>query len=215
MREALAARSGRDFVVSGPSPLAAAGRQCARALKGVLLLLLRHPAVIAAVLLVGAGFVAVATNALLGQSARHPAPLFGLKPFEKRLGSIATPLPPARPLPPAPPPVAPAAAPAPTPVPAAPIPPAKPAQVRDPIGDLIRAGEAGASTASAETARVAAAQKALTKLGYGPLKADGMAGAGTRQALERFEKDRRLPVTGELKPRTVKELSAQAGMPID
>jgi hypothetical protein len=213
VREALAARSGRDFVMSGPSPLAAAGKQCGRALKGVLLLVLRYPAVLAALLLLGAGFAAVTTNALLGQTARHPAPLFGLKPFEKRVASVAAPLPPSRPAAPAP--LPPVAAPAPTPAPVAPTPPAKPAQPRDPIGDLIRAGEAGASVASPETARIAAAQKALTKLGYGPLKADGMAGAGTRQAIERFEKDRRLPVTGELKPKTVKELSAQAGMPVE
>jgi hypothetical protein len=215
VREALAARSGRDFVVSGPSPLAAAGKQCARALKGSLLLVLRYPAVVGAVLLLAAGFAAVATNALLHQTARHPAPLFGLRPFEKRVVPIPTPLPPSRPAP------APVAAPAPAPGPAAapvamtPTPAAKPAQNRDPIGDLIRAGEAGASLPGPEGARIAAAQKALTKLGYVALKADGMAGPGTRQAIERFERDRRLPVTGELKPKTLKELSAQAGMPIE
>jgi hypothetical protein len=32
------------------------------------------------------------------------------------------------------------------------------------------------------------AQKALTRLGYGPLKADGVAGPGTRRAVEAFQR---------------------------
>ena len=46
---------------------------------------------------------------------------------------------------------------------------------------------------------------AASKLGYGPLKSDGVFGHGTRQAIEHFERDRRLPVTGELDPRTVRD----------
>ena len=49
---------------------------------------------------------------------------------------------------------------------------------------------------------MAAAQRALTKLGYGTLKSDGAIGPGTRQAIEKFERDRRLPVTGDLNSRT-------------
>jgi hypothetical protein len=214
VREALAARSGRDFVVSGPSAAAAAGKHCARLLGGALLFVLRRPAVTLCVLVVAIGFAAVARNALVGQSARHPAPLFG-SASDKRVAPA--PLPPLRPVAvPAPavatpvtaPPAAPAAS-------LAPTPPPKPAASRDPIGDLIRSGEPAAAPSKPEAARIAAAQRALTKLGYGPLKADGMAGAGTRQAIERFEKERRLPVSGELTPRTVKELSAQAGLPIE
>jgi peptidoglycan hydrolase-like protein with peptidoglycan-binding domain len=55
----------------------------------------------------------------------------------------------------------------------------------------------------------------LSKLGYAALRSDGVIGPGTRQAIEKFERDRRLPVTGELNPRTVRELSAQAGMAIE
>jgi peptidoglycan hydrolase-like protein with peptidoglycan-binding domain len=88
---------------------------------------------------------------------------------------------------------------------------------RDAIGDLIRTGEPGTRPPAnvGEPGRVAAAQRALIKLGYGPLKADGVMGAGTRQALERFEKDRRLPVTGELAARTVRDLAAQSGIGIE
>jgi peptidoglycan hydrolase-like protein with peptidoglycan-binding domain len=55
----------------------------------------------------------------------------------------------------------------------------------------------------------------LNKLGYGPLKTDGVIGEGTRQALERFERDRRLPVTRELSSRTLRELSAQADLSLE
>jgi peptidoglycan hydrolase-like protein with peptidoglycan-binding domain len=40
-------------------------------------------------------------------------------------------------------------------------------------------------------------------------------GPGTRQAIERFERERKLTVTGELGPRTVRELAAAAGQPIE
>jgi peptidoglycan hydrolase-like protein with peptidoglycan-binding domain len=86
---------------------------------------------------------------------------------------------------------------------------------------MIRAGDGASNAARATEAKadqqrpVAAAQRALTKLGYGPLKADGIMGEGTRQALERFERDRRLAVTRDLSPRTIRELSAQAGVPIE
>ena len=63
--------------------------------------------------------------------------------------------------------------------------------------------------------QVASAQRALQKLGYGPLKADGIFGQGTRQAIERFERDRRLTPTGELGPRTVRELSAQSDIRVE
>ncbi len=60
---------------------------------------------------------------------------------------------------------------------------------------------------------VLAGQRALAKLGYG-VKADGIMGAGTRQAIERFEQDRRLPVTGEFGARTARELSAASGITV-
>ena len=61
--------------------------------------------------------------------------------------------------------------------------------------------------------RVAAAQRALLKLGYG-VRVDGLTGPGTRQAIETFERDRRLPVTGELTQRTIRELAVQSGIAI-
>jgi peptidoglycan hydrolase-like protein with peptidoglycan-binding domain len=40
-------------------------------------------------------------------------------------------------------------------------------------------------------------------------------GPATRTAIERFERDRRLTPTGELNPRTVRELTAAFGQPLD
>ena len=53
---------------------------------------------------------------------------------------------------------------------------------------------------------VVAAQKALTELGYGPLKADGDLGPGTRQAIEKYQRDAGLKVTGELHAETLQVL---------
>jgi hypothetical protein len=103
--------------------------------------------------------------------------------------------------------------------PPAPSVPSKPAAARDEIGELIRASGALVPPANVGPTdapeRVAAGQRALTKLGYGPLKADGIMGPGTRQAIERFERDRRLAVTGELGSRTARELAAQSGLPVE
>jgi hypothetical protein len=94
------------------------------------------------------------------------------------------------------------------------------AQQRDPIGDLIRSGTVAGSSLQAETGRgpaaesrpVLSAQRALNRLGFGPVKADGVFGEETRAALERFERDRRITVTRDLSPRTLRELTAASGM---
>jgi hypothetical protein len=72
------------------------------------------------------------------------------------------------------------------------------------------------SDANAETGSIASpsdvkasirtAQTVLARLGYGPLTADGAMGARTRRALEAFERDHGLMVTGELGPHTVTAL---------
>jgi peptidoglycan hydrolase-like protein with peptidoglycan-binding domain len=62
---------------------------------------------------------------------------------------------------------------------------------------------------------IVAAQRALVKLGYGPIKVDGVFGQETRQAIERFERDRRLAPTGELGTRTARELTAASGIRVE
>ena len=84
---------------------------------------------------------------------------------------------------------------------------------RDPIGALIRSEDTTASVTPKADKAVMQAQRALSKLGYGPLKADGMMGTNTRAAIEKFERDRKLPVKGEPAGRTLRELAARAGLP--
>jgi hypothetical protein len=68
---------------------------------------------------------------------------------------------------------------------------------------------------SAGARRVAAVQRALTQYGYGQLKPTGAVGADTQAAISKFERDRKLPVTGQMSDRLVKELTAMIGHPID
>ena len=72
-----------------------------------------------------------------------------------------------------------------------------------------------ATAQSAGARRVAGVQRALTQYGYGQLKATGAVGADTQAAISKFERDRKLPVTGQMSDRLVKELTAMIGHPID
>jgi len=235
MREALAARFDRDFVAVSHvehrrSWLGAALRPAR--------IVLTHPREVLAGLILLAASTAITVNALGLQRGRHPAPLFS--PM-RVAPPVQAPIPPARPVQsqaqlqaqpqPAPAPAAATAALRPAKTSATPIAelvrtsevPVRPAASaeaklsRDAIGDLIRTGEPGTRPPATvgEPGRVAAAQRALIKLGYGPLKADGVMGPGTPQALAGFEKDRRLPVTGERAARTVRDLAAQSGIGIE
>lgn len=48
--------------------------------------------------------------------------------------------------------------------------------------------------------------KALSALGYGPLRADGRPGTETLNAVQRFELDQGLPVTGNIDDRLLLRL---------
>jgi hypothetical protein len=63
--------------------------------------------------------------------------------------------------------------------------------------------------------RVAAVQRTLTEYGYGQLKPTGAIGSDTQAAIQKFERDRKLPVTGQISDRLVHELNAMIGRPID
>ncbi|TCT03546.1 peptidoglycan-binding protein [Aquabacter spiritensis] len=65
------------------------------------------------------------------------------------------------------------------------------------------------------SARILSVQKALARLGYGPLRLDGQPGTETRLAIQRFERDRNLPPNGEITDRLVRELAAVSGAPLD
>lgn len=74
----------------------------------------------------------------------------------------------------------------------------------DPVGDLISTSR-----------RVAAVQRALTEYGYGQLKPTGNVGSETQAAIQKFERERKMPVTGQMSDRLVRELTAMTGRPID
>jgi peptidoglycan hydrolase-like protein with peptidoglycan-binding domain len=63
--------------------------------------------------------------------------------------------------------------------------------------------------------RVLAVQRALADFGYGQITPTGIEDVETRAAIERFERDRRLPVTGTVSDRLVRELAAMTGRPLE
>jgi hypothetical protein len=193
----------------------------------------RTPAL--AIVLLASLLAAVVVNAMFLQHGRHPAPLFGstLK--------IEPPRPPVRPasidallneripglpLQPvdpaqeaafaapdvndqtaaAPSSAAPSSRAAPSPAPM----PAK--KTHDAIGALI--ADNGVVTPAATGRSVVAAQRALQKLGA-PVKPDGEFGAATRKAVESFQHENHLPVTGELNAKTRRLLAARSGLPVE
>ena len=63
--------------------------------------------------------------------------------------------------------------------------------------------------------RVIALQRALADYGYGQIKPSGIIDAETQAAIEKFERERKLPVTGQASDRVVRELSSMTGRPLD
>ena len=86
-------------------------------------------------------------------------------------------------------------------------------QPADPIAGLIR-GAAG-TPPSPPNKRLMVVEQALASLGYGPIKIDGLMGADTRDAIERFERDRSLQATGAMSPRLVRELASVSGFSME
>jgi hypothetical protein len=78
----------------------------------------------------------------------------------------------------------------------------------DPIADLI-----GSSVGS--SARVAAVQRALAEFGYGQIKPSGVLDLPTSAAIEKFEGEHKLPITGRLSDRLLSELASMTGRPIE
>jgi hypothetical protein len=162
-------------------------------------------------------------NALAFQNARHPSPLFGTpiaitpeahapKPVPRPLSISAAPTP----IAPSTQPVAIPTRPIGTPrdaEPAAAPPP-------DAIGEMLRAAPASSAAASStspsaiDSARILLVQKALMKLGY-VVRPDGAMGSTTRQAIEKFERERGWPARGELTPRVLREISARSGLSLE
>lgn len=166
---------------------------------------------------------AIMVNALFLQAGRHPAPMFGSVVMLPE-ASPANPIPRPRPVEAS---VRPEVAP----------PESKPAEPRaaDPLTNLVKAtSEAPVATSNvsrppagipaaphseasvhSELRRVAAVQRVLTEYGYGQLKPTGAVNADTLAAIQRFERQHRIPLSGQISERLLRELSAMAGRPID
>ena len=63
--------------------------------------------------------------------------------------------------------------------------------------------------------RILAVQRVLTEYGYAQLKPTGILGPDTRAAIEHFERERRLPVDGQVSDRLVRELYAATGHAVE
>ena len=164
---------------------------------------------------------AIVANALFLQAGHHPSPMFGSvvampaagplprpRPFEADIAAFE----------------------------------ARPAEPRltdprlaDPLANLVKATSApqeapsnivrppapipassrADTIASSGSRRVAAVQRALTEYGYGQLKPTGTVGSDTQAAIQKFERERKIPVTGQMSDRLVRELVAMIGHPID
>lgn len=188
-------------------------------------ILLHSPKDVVAGAFAVAAVIAIVANALFLQAGRHPSPMFGSVVAMPAALALASPLPRPRP------------AEADTSLSEPKAAEAKPAEPKDPLANLVKATSAPAVTTSIvvrppapipassrnETIanpspgsrRVAGVQRALTEYGYGQLKPTGTAGSDTQAAIQKFERERKLPVTGQMSDRLVRELIAVTGRPIE
>jgi hypothetical protein len=161
---------------------------------------------------------AIIANALFLQAGRHPSPMFG---------SVFT-MPAASPLPRPRPVVADTSVTEPKLAESKPV--EKPAEPKaaDQLTSLVKATSpppavsanvlrppAPIPAAAVGARRVAAVQRTLTEYGYGQLKPTGTVGSDTQAAIQKFERERKLPVTGQMSDRLVRELTVMIGHPID
>ena len=191
-------------------------------------ILLHSPKDVVAGAFAFAAVIAIIANALFLQAGRHPSPMFG-----SVVAIPAAALAPAGPLPRPRPVEADASLSEPK---AAETKPAEP-KATDPLTNLVKATSAPAvapsnivrppapiptssrnetiANPSPGSRRVAALQRALTEYGYGQLKPTGNVGSDTQAAIQKFERERKLPVTGQMSDRLVRELIAVTGRPIE
>ena len=158
----------------------------------------------------------IVANALFLQAGRHPSPIFGSvvampaasplprpRPFDADVSAFE-----ARPVEPK------AADPLASLVKATSAPQAAPSNIVRPPAPIPASSRAD-TIAGSGSRRVAAVQRALTEYGYGQLKPTGTVGSETQAAIQKFEREHRIPVTGQMSDRLVRELTAMIGHPID
>ena len=206
-------------------------------------ILLHSPKDLVAGVLAFAAVSAIIANALFLQAGHHPSPMFGSVVAVPAAGlAPASPLPRPRPVELATKPAdnsspesklveSKAAESKPAELKPVEI---KPAELKaaepksaDPLANLVKATAATPVTANVPrppapiptaaqgARRVAAVQRVLTEYGYGQLKPTGTIGSDTQAAIQKFERERRIPVTGQISDRLVHELAAVTGRPVE
>jgi len=207
----------------------------------VMRMFLHSPKDMVAGLLAAAAICAILANALFLQAGRHPSPMFGsVVTLPAPQAAVVSPLPRPRPVeltsrpgeaePPEIRPVEVRGA-DPRHIEIRSADPRNDSRNPDPMANLVVKSTGAPAAAPANVARppapipatahsagarrVAGVQRALTQYGYGQLKATGAVGADTQAAISKFERDRKLPVTGQMSDRLVRELTAMIGHPID
>jgi hypothetical protein len=190
-----------------------------------------------------AGLVAVASvsaivaNALFLQTGRHPAPMFGTVINLPAPSSVplSNPIPRPRPVGADTSPLEPKATEfrvEPKPAEKAPEKPVEATALTprssDPMTNLVKQTTSAPSSVaiarppspipvqqSPAARRIAGVQRALSEFGYGNLKITGTMSGETQSAIQKFEREHKMQVTGQVSDRLLRELAAAIGHPVE
>ncbi len=204
--------------------------------------LLHSPKDTLAGLVAVAAIAAIVANALFLQTGRHPAPMFGTvinlpapssvplsnpMPRPRPVGADTSPLEPratefrVEPKPVEPKPAERGAEKAPD----KPVEATASTRSNDPMTNLVKATTSTAPAAlrppapipaqSPAARRIAGVQRALSEYGYGNLKITGSMSAETQAAIQKFEREHKMQVTGQVSDRLLRELAAAIGHPVE
>ena len=203
----------------------------------VLRVLLHSPKDTLAGLVAVAAIGAIVANALFLQTGRNPAPMFGTVinlPAPSAV-PLSNPLPRPRPVGADTSPLEPRA----TEFRVEPKPaeraaekaPEKPVEAtastrsNDPMTSLVKATASTPPSAlrppapipvqSPAARRIAGVQRALSEYGYGNLKITGTMSGETQAAIQKFEREHKMQVTGQVSDRLLRELAAAIGHPVE
>ncbi|PJG57111.1 peptidoglycan-binding protein [Bradyrhizobium forestalis] len=203
----------------------------------VMRVLLHSPKDTLAGLVAVAAIAAIVANALFLQTGRHPAPMFGTvinlpapssvplsnpMPRPRPVGADTSPLEPrATEFRVEPKPAERAAEKAPE----KPVEATASTRSNDPMTNLVKATTSTPPSAlrppapipaqSPAARRIAGVQRALSEYGYGNLKITGAMSGETQSAIQKFEREHKMQVTGQVSDRLLRELAAAIGHPVE
>ncbi|QPF89570.1 peptidoglycan-binding domain-containing protein [Bradyrhizobium commune] len=203
----------------------------------VMRVLLHSPKDTLAGLVAAAAVCAIVANALFLQTGRHPAPMFGTVinlPAPSAM-PLSNPLPRPRPVGADTSPLEPKATEfrvEPKPAEKGPAVEATASTPRagDPMANLVKATTSAPTPSAVAVARppapiptqqspaarrLSGVQRALSEYGYGQLKVTGTMSGETQSAIQKFEREHKMPVTGQVSDRLLRELAAAIGHPVE